>query len=30
VLTTRAWCLLGSGEIRGSCPVLDVTVIPSV
>jgi hypothetical protein len=30
VLTTRAWCLVGSGEIRGSCPVLDVTVVPSV
>lgn len=28
VLTTRAWCLVGSGEIRGSCPVLDVTVVP--
>jgi hypothetical protein len=28
VLTTRAWCLAGSGEIRGSCPVLDVTVVP--
>jgi hypothetical protein len=27
VLTTRAWCLAGSGEIRGSCPVLDVTVV---
>ena len=27
-LTTRAWCLVGSGEIRGSCPVLDVTVVP--
>ena len=30
VLTTRAWCLVGSGEIRGSCPVLDITVVPSV
>ena len=31
VLTTRAWCLVGGGgEIRGSCPVLDVTVVPSV
>ena len=30
VLTTRAWCLVGSGEIRSSCPVLDVTVVPSV
>jgi hypothetical protein len=29
VLTTRAWCLVGSSEIRGSCPVLDVTVVPS-
>jgi hypothetical protein len=29
VLTTRAWCLVGSGEIRGSCPVLDVTVVSS-
>jgi hypothetical protein len=29
-LTTRAWCLAGSGDIRGSCPVLDVTVVPSV
>ncbi len=29
VLTTRALCLVGGGEIRGSCPVLDVTVVPS-
>lgn len=29
VLTTQAWCLAGGGEIRGSCPVLDVTVVPS-
>jgi predicted RecA/RadA family phage recombinase len=29
VLTTRAWCLAGSGEISGSCPVLDVTVVSS-
>ncbi len=28
VLTTRAWCLVGSGEIRGSCPDLDDTVVP--
>ncbi len=28
VLTTRAWCLVGSGEIGGSCPILDVTVVP--
>jgi hypothetical protein len=25
-----AWRLVGSGEIRGSCPVLDITVVPSV
>jgi len=28
VLVTRALCLVGGGEISGSCPVLEITVVP--